>query len=91
MNKRKLLAPFLMLFAGAVASIAMFRLRYELGTMLGILLLILVVFYVIGFLITKMLDKFERQNEEAITEEGEVIEKEMGDETENSESIIKDE
>ncbi len=77
MKKRKLLAPFLMLFSGAVASIVMFRLGFDLEEMLGRLLLILVVFYIIGVLITKMLDKFERQNEEAvIREEGEVIEKE---------------
>lgn len=83
MKKRKLLAPFLMLSAGAVAGIAMFNYKYELREMLGILILVLTVFYILGILIAKMLDRFERQNEKIASEkEGEVIEKETDQEQE---------
>ncbi len=84
MKKRKLLAPFLMLFSGTAAGIVMFRLNYDLKETLEWLLLILISFYIIGVLIAKMLDKFERQNEEAvIQEEGEVIEKEAEEDAES--------
>lgn len=76
MKKRRLLAPFLMLLAGAIASVWMVIQRYELGSMLGILIPILVIFYISGFLVAKLLDRFDRQNEKNdIQEEGEVIEK----------------
>lgn len=62
--KRKWIPPFLMLFAGAVSSIIMFILHYEMQSMLWILLGVLIAFYVIGSLFKWMLDVFERQNEE---------------------------
>ena len=83
-DKRRLLAPIVMLTAGAVASITMFIMQYELGKMLGTLLLILVFFYILGSVFAYVLARFEAQNE-AIrlakeAEEGEVIEKEMDEE-----------
>ena len=83
-DKRRLLAPIIMLTAGAIASITMFIMQYELGKMLGTLLLILVLFYLLGSVFSYVLSRFEAQNE-AIrlakeAEEGEVIEKEMDDE-----------
>lgn len=70
-----------MLSAGAAASITMYRLRYDLEDMLAILLLILVLFYIAGIFVMKMLNRFERQNEEAErVKEGEVIEKEADEE-----------
>ena len=47
-NKVKLITPFLMLFAGAVASIIMYVRHFDLYTMLWVLLVVLVVFYIIG-------------------------------------------
>lgn len=75
-KKRKLIPPFIMLFAGAVISIAMFAQHYNTKDMLLILLCVLVVFYIAGELIKWMFDRFEAQIEEARLEEGEVIEKE---------------
>ena len=65
-----------MLLAGAVTSITMRVLHYETKTMLIILLCVLVGFYFAGCVLKTMLDRFERQIEEAHMEEGEVIEKE---------------
>lgn len=47
-SKVRLITPFLMLFAGALASIIMFIRDYELYTMLWVLLIVLIVFYIIG-------------------------------------------
>ncbi|MDE6750891.1 MAG: hypothetical protein K2K21_17775 [Lachnospiraceae bacterium] len=75
-KRRKVIPPFIMLSAGAIVSIVMFVLRYQLKDMLIILLCVLVVFYIAGELIKWMFDRFEAQIEEARLEEGEVIEKE---------------
>ena len=75
-RKRRLIPPFVMLFAGAVVSIAMRILHYDLQTMLIILLCVLLGFYFVGRILQIMLDRFELQIQEAHMEEGEVIEKE---------------
>ncbi|MBD5494642.1 MAG: hypothetical protein HDR12_09785 [Lachnospiraceae bacterium] len=75
-RRRKVIPPFVMLSAGAIVSIVMFVLRYNLKDVLIILLCVLVVFYIAGELIKWMFDRFEAQIEEARLEEGEVIEKE---------------
>ena len=93
-KKRRLIPPFVMLSAGAVISITMRILHYEMKTMLIVLLCVLVGFYIAGSVIQYMLDQFEKQIEEAGKEEGEVIEKELAEESEirrNSEAIVKDE
>ena len=93
-KKRRLIPPFVMLSAGAVTSITMRILHYEMKSMLIILLCVLVGFYMAGCIIKGMLDRFERQIEETHMEEGEVIEKELAEEdrvTGNSEAIEKDE
>ena len=79
-KKRRLIPPFVMLSAGAVVSITMRILHYEMKTMLIILLCVLVGFYIAGSVIKYMLDRFEKQIEEASMEEGEVIEKELAEE-----------
>ncbi|MBD5449407.1 MAG: hypothetical protein HDR28_04480 [Lachnospiraceae bacterium] len=79
-KKRKLIPPFVMLSAGAATSITMRILHYETKTMLIILLCVLVGFYMAGCVIKGMLDRFERQVEEAEMEKGEVIEKELTEE-----------
>lgn len=79
-KKRKLIPPFIMLLAGAITSITMRMLHYETETMLIILLGVLLGFYIAGCVIKSMLDRFEKQIEEAGMEEGEVIEKELAEE-----------
>ena len=79
-KKRKLIPPFVMLTAGAATSITMRILHYEMKTMLIILLCVLIGFYIAGCIIKEMLDRFERQIEEAEMEKGEVIEKELAEE-----------
>ena len=48
MKKSKLFAPFLMLLAGAIASIMMYYFQYTTKQMLPRLVIVLVVFYLIG-------------------------------------------
>lgn len=79
-RRRKLIPPFIMLLAGAITSITMRILHYDLKTMLIILLGVLLGFYIAGCVIKGMLDRFEKQIEEADMEEGEVIEKELAEE-----------
>ena len=47
-NKTGLITPFLMLLAGAIASIIMYVRGYELSRMLWGLLIVLLIFYVLG-------------------------------------------
>lgn len=75
-RKRRLIPPFVMLLAGAVVSITMRILHYDLQTMLIVLLCVLLGFYFVGRILQMMLDRFEQQIQEAHMEEGEVIEKE---------------
>lgn len=93
-RKRKLIPPFVMLTAGAATSITMRILHYEMKTMLIILLCVLIGFYIAGCIIKEMLDRFERQIEEAEMEKGEVIEKELAEEDRptrrNSGAMVKD-
>ncbi|MDE6388625.1 MAG: hypothetical protein K2L82_12565 [Lachnospiraceae bacterium] len=93
-KKRRLIPPFVMLLAGAITSITMRMLHYDTKTMLIILLGVLLGFYIAGCVIKGMLDRFEKQIEEADMEEGEVIEKELAEEDKmnrNSEANVKDE
>ena len=92
MKKRQMLAPIIMLSAGAIASIFMFFTGYELPRMLGILFIVLLLFYILGSVFSFVLNRFEEQNE-AIrlareAEEGEVVEKEMEDEGEEGEGAV---
>lgn len=81
MKKSRLFAPFLMLFAGAVTSIVMFKGNYDATDLLIILLCVMVFFYLAGCLIQKKVLSFInqiREKEAAEAEnEGEVIEKEV--------------
>ena len=62
MNTRNIPA-LVMLTAGLVASIVMFRMHYDLYTMSWVLLLVFAAFYVLGCVIRLMLDKFGMQQE----------------------------
>ncbi len=75
-RKRRLIPAFVTLLAGAIVSITMRVLHYELQTMLIVLLCVLAGFYFVGRILQIMLDRFEIQIHEAQMEEGEVIEKE---------------
>ncbi len=87
MKKNKLFAPFLMLLAGAVVSIATYCFQYTMGEMLPILLFVLIFFYLTGNFIQKKVTAFMEQILEEEAKEGEVIEKEIpGDGEEYMES-----
>jgi len=74
-DKRKLIPPFVMLMAGAVAGILMvMQGRYELHEFLLNLLLILFGFYILGCVLKGALDLISRQNTPPEPEEGEVRE-----------------
>lgn len=61
MKKNKLFAPFLMLLAGAVSSIAMYLFHYSMKEMLPVLLAVLLVFYIAGCIIQKNVLSFMDQ------------------------------
>ncbi len=73
---RKNLPLLLMLLAGAVTSIITFIEKYTLIAKLVSLFVVMLAFCVLGNVLRWTLDYFERQNEEKLKEEGEVIEKE---------------
>lgn len=79
MKKSRLFAPFLMLLAGAIASIMMYRSDYTTGQMLPRLILVLLAFYLAGWFIQKKIQKFVEQIEEEERRAGEVIAKETQD------------
>lgn len=72
MNTRNIPA-LVMLTAGLVAGIVMFRMHYSLYTMSWVILLVFAVFYVLGCLIRLMLDKFgmQQENKKEAEQEGE--------------------
>jgi len=82
--KRNLIPPFIMLLAGFVSSLIMYIVKYDVKDMLIILLAVLVVFYIIGLLIKSMMDAFDKANALKLLKEGEVIEKEVPDEEDES-------
>lgn len=93
-KKRRLIPPIIMLSAGAAVSITMRILHYETKTMLIILLCVLVGFYMAGCIMKEMLDRFERQIEQAEREKDGVIEKELAEEDRpirRSQALVKDE
>jgi Na+-translocating ferredoxin:NAD+ oxidoreductase RnfE subunit len=87
--KTKQIPLIVMLTAGAVTSISTRLMHYELETSLWILLGVLVVFYIIGCVLKHTIDSFELANQapedesenegEGVSDEGEVIEKEVSE------------
>ena len=61
--KTRNIPALVMLTAGLVAGIVMFRMHYSLYTMSWVILLVFAVFYALGCLIRLMLDKFGMQQE----------------------------
>lgn len=78
---RKILPLFMMLIAGAVMCIISYVQKFSILTKLVSLFVVLVVFYLLGNVLVWVLNYFDRQNEERLREEGEVIEKD-GESTE---------
>lgn len=73
---RKNLPLVLMLVAGAITCIVNLVRNYSLLNQLTALLIVLVLFYTFGSILKWVLDLFDSQNEQNLSEEGEVIEKE---------------
>lgn len=78
--ERKMIPLALMLVAGAICSIVCIVQGYDVFTMLLALFIVFLVFYILGCIIKRVMEAFERENEEKNKEEGEVIEKEASDE-----------
>lgn len=84
MKKNQLFAPFLMLLAGAVASLMMYRFHYGMKQMLLILLAVLLFFYVAGSFIQVKVNAFVSQIREAEEQERIKLEQEAAREEETS-------
>ncbi len=80
---RKNMPLILMLVAGAVTSIFTFIRQFTILQKLIALLVVLVIFYALGSTLRWVLDTFDKQNEKAVLDEGEVIEKEGNQEEES--------
>ena len=80
MNNKKRFPLALMLIAGAVVSIILYIKNFQLIMFLWMLLASLFFFYVMGRIAVSVVDRFNRENEEANAEaedeDGAVIEKE---------------
>ena len=73
--KRKLITPGVMLTVGLACSITMYLKHFENLRMLKWLLIILIVAGIVGRLVQYMFERFAKQNDEMISDEGEVINK----------------
>lgn len=92
-NKVRLITPFLMLFAGALASVIMYIKKYDLYTMLWVLLVVLIVFYIIGDVVRYLYAAIRPRiipdvNLDEIAEQptGNVVEKDIGADGEEANS-----
>ena len=76
MNRRTM--PFiLMLVAGAFSCVMTFINEYSIIDKLLVLSIVMFVFYVLGVILQKVLDSFDKQNEEKRRAEEEAREKEL--------------
>lgn len=91
MKKSKLFAPFLMLLAGAVTSIMLYRFEYTLKQTLAILIFVLLAFYLAGSFVQRKITSFVEQIREEEEKAGAVIEKESSLEGEDEMVIGKTE
>lgn len=95
MRKIKLLAPFLMLLSGLIASLMMVFYRYDRTQMLLILILVMAFFYLAGVVIEKQVNRFIQKYEEEEAErkarEGEIIEKQPEEQEESGKEAAPDE
>ncbi len=72
---RKNLPLLIMLTAGAVMCVVSYVQKFSILAKLVSLFVVLLVFYLLGNVLVWTLNYFDRQNEERLKEEGEVIEK----------------
>lgn len=88
--KTKTVPAIIMLLGCSVASIVMYINGYEFGKMLKVLLGVLLLFLILGLIIKIVIDKNIPlpEEEEEISEDGEVIEKQS---EEDSEELSEDE
>ena len=87
MNTKKI-PLFIMLLAGAVACIVTYLDHYDLNDMLVVLLAVLIIFLIVGLIVKKILDKFEISNDDLVDDEGEVVEKPVGEDDANPEAVM---
>lgn len=94
-SKVKLITPFLMLFAAALASIIMYIKEYDFYTMLWVLLVVLIVFYIIGdvarYLYASALPRVlpsDEIDEMIATMQNSIFEKETDEEEETKEETV---
>ena len=80
-----------MLVAGAITSLTVYFRDLGLKTMLIALLATLVIFYFLGTIIKMIFDADDEKNEERVSDEGEVIEKEADEDVSASQEEIEEE
>ncbi len=89
MNTKRIPA-IIMLLAGAVTCIVTYLNGYDTKDMLIALFWVLILFLIIGIVVKKILDSFQMPDENAVDDEGEVIEKQPeGDEAVSEEASEK--
>lgn len=78
MKKIRLLPAFITLLAGAITSIALYVTGQNLLTTLLVLFIVLFVFYFIGVLAMKVvIDTSKKEKDKAVSDEGQVLEKDV--------------
>ncbi len=76
-NKRNMIPIVLMLIAALITSVMSYILDFALKRTLIVLIIVLALFYFLGAALRYLLVLFERQNEKAAFDQGEVIEKDV--------------
>lgn len=84
--KTKQIPALIMLLGGAVTSIVMYLMHYDIKSMLFILLAVLIGFYIFGVVIKKIFDSFKFPTKDDILKDGEVIEKDNEEDAEKTEN-----
>lgn len=85
-NERNMIPVVLMLVAALITSVLSYFLNFELKKTLIVLIIVLALFYFLGAALRYLLILFEKQNEKAAFDQGEVIEKDVVKTTEEADS-----
>ena len=85
---RKKIPAILMLSAAAITALIVYFRHYGLKVMIIALLSVLIAFYIIGSIVQMVMDSYYKENEEQVSDEGEVIEK--GDDQSEGEAESED-
>ena len=86
---RKTMPFILMLVAGAFTCVMTYINDYSIIDKLLTLSVVLLVFYLLGVLMQKLLDRFDKQNEEKAKAEEEAREKELKEQEEKEKEVKK--